>query len=656
VIRSELLSASVPGVILRIVLGLLLAAVVTALSLRLLGIRRGWMKALAAGTAGWTIAGLVALAVSDWDWDANGLALQIVAIAIPTTMAVAVALDLLARPGTLATGDRAGLVVAARPLRAIKRRISVLRRYRELLGLLRREGFGPLIKSTDRAERTAERTGVRLRRVLQDAGGVYIKLGQIAATRVDLLPADVCADLATLQNRAEPVPSDEIALVLEAELGAHVDEVFAEFDWSPLAAASIGQTHVARLTTGEVVVVKVQRPGINDLMERDLAALALLANLAQRRTPFGRELRSGDLVEQFAKSLREELDFRREADAMLEMASGLTPGSGVRVPIVYRKLCTRRILVQERFEGTAITDADELDPDHRARLAGQLLSTTIDQVMKRGFFHADPHPGNIFALDDGSLGLIDFGAVGRLGPIEQRAIVEMFFALSRRDVGLLREAVVLLTGGTETASDEELERAFGRLLAEHVRPGSGTVDSAVLQELVATLSRLGLRLPGDVVLLSRALVTVDGTMRALSPTMTLMGSMVELMEPSKASEVIDRQELMREEILNTLPHLRRLPERVDRLLTQAGRGELRLRSVVDEDSRRILRTLVNRALLVLIGASFLLVSTLLLVSADDGPAVGDDTGLYEIFGYGGLLAGMVLLLRVVGAVARDGTT
>ena len=655
-IRGAALLASVPEVILRIVLGLLLAAVVTALSLRLLGIRRGWMKALVAGAAGWTISVLVALGISDWDWGADGLTLHIVVIAIPTTMAIAVALDLLARPGTLSTGDRGGLVVTPRPLRAIKRRISVLRRYRELAGLLRREGFGPLIKSTDRAERTVERTGIRLRRVLQDAGGVYIKLGQIAATRVDLLPADVCTDLATLQNRVEPVSADDVAAVLESDLGAPIDEVFAEFDWSPLAAASIGQTHLARLTTGESVVVKVQRPGIEQLMERDLAALALLANLAQRRTPFGRELRSGELLEQFAKSLREELDFRREADAMLEMASGLGPESGVRVPLVYRRFCTRRILVQERFHGTPLTDAAELNAEQRTKLAGQLVAATIDQVMKRGFFHADPHPGNIFALPDGSLGLIDFGAVGRLGPIEQRAIIDMFIAMARRDVGLLREAVVLLTGGTETASDEELERVLGRLLAEHVRPGTGTVDPAVMQELVATLSRLGLRLPGDVVLLSRALVTVDGTMRALSPTMTLIGAMVELMEPSKSSEVIDRQALVREELLNTLPHLRRLPERFDRLLTQAGRGEFRVRNVVDEDGRRILRTLVNRALLALIGATFLLVSTLLLVSADDGPAISEDTGLYEVFGFGGLLVGMVLLLRVVEAVARDGTT
>ena len=276
--------------------------------------------------------------------------------------------------------------------------------------------------------------------------------------------------------------------------------------------------------------------------------------------------------------------------------------------------------------------------------------------MRLGYFHADPHPGNVFALDDGNLGLIDFGAVGRLGPIEQRAIVDMFIAISTRDVSVLREGVVQLTGGTEIASEDELERALGRLMAEHVRVGGGTIDPAVMQELVATLSRLGLHLPTDVVLLSRALVTVDGTMRRLCPTMTLMSEMVELMQPSARSPVIDRSALLKDELLATLPHLRRLPERVDRLLTLAGRGELRVRSIADEDGRRIVRTLVNRALLATIGAALLAVSAVLLVAADDGPAVSEDAGLYEIFGYGGLLGGTVLVLRVVGAVARDGTT
>lgn len=646
---------SVPGLLGRIVLGVVLAAAVTTVSLRLLGVRRGWTTALVAGAVGWGVALGVALALNDWEWGADGLSLHVVAIGVPTTMAVAVVLDLLARPGSLAVGDRAGLLVTPHPLRAVQRRLAVLRRYRQLAALLHREGFGPLISAKAHAKRGTESTGVRLRRVLEDAGGVYIKLGQIAATRVDLVPADLCAALAALQNRVPPVPADEIATVLRIELG-DIDAIFAEFDWEPLAAASIGQTHRARLITGEAVVVKVQRPGIDDLVERDIAALGLLAEVAQRRTAFGRDLRSGDLLAQFAAGLREELDFRREADATTEMAGRLSEGSGVRIPAVHRHLCSRRVIVQEQLAGCAVVEAGPLDAAARDGLARQLLDTTVEQVMKLGFFHADPHPGNVFVLPDGQLGLIDFGAVGRLGPIEQRAIVDVFISLMRRDVGLLREAVVQITGSTDTATDDQLERTLGRLMAEHVRPGGGSIDMAVMQELVTTMSQLGLRLPTDVVLLSKALVTVDGTLRALCPGTTLMTAMVELMAPGANAPAIDRTALVKEEILGTLPHLRRLPERVDRLLTLAGRGELRIRSITDEDSRRVVRTLVNRGLLALAGVAFLLVSAILLVAAEDGPTVGDGAGLFEVFGFGGLLAGTVLLLRVVGAVTRDGTT
>ena len=379
---------------------------------------------------------LLAAGLDDWDWGADGFLLRAVAIGIPATMAVAVALDLLARPGSLAIGERAGLVVAPRPLRAVKTRVAVLRRYRELVRLARREGFGPFLSAAGRAERSEEAVGIRLRRVLEEAGGVYVKLGQIAATRVDLIPPDVSDELATLQNRVAPEPVDVIRPALEAELGGPVDEVFAEFDWEPLAAASIGQTYRARLRTGEAVVVKIQRPGIADVIERDLAALALLANVAQRRTSFGQGLRSGEMLAQFATSLRSELDFRLEGDVMREMALLLGTDNGVRVPRLYGEYCTRRLLVQEHFDGFTVAQIRDLDAAgiDRTVLAEELLRSTLDQVLRIGLFHADPHPGNIFAFRDGSLGLIDFGAVGRLDPIQQAAVVDILAALMRRDV------------------------------------------------------------------------------------------------------------------------------------------------------------------------------------------------------------------------------
>src|SRR3954451_19558700 len=545
-------------IILRLLLIVTIAIVTTSISLRLLGIRRGWGSALLAGVLGWGTAGILALALAHWDWDTAGLTLHTAIIGVPVTMAAAVALDLMARPGSLAVGDRAGLVVAPRPVRAVRARVAVLRRYRELVGLARREGFGPFLTGTHRAERQIDGLGMRLRRVLEEAGGVYIKLGQIAATRVDLFPPEVCDELASLQNRVARESPEEIRPMLETELGAAVETVFAEFDWEPLAAASIGQTYRARLHTGEAVVVKVQRPRVEDVIERDLAALSLLANLAQRRTQMGHGLRSGDVLEQFAKSLRGELDFRREMDAMEEMALLVHDRSPVRIPRVYRSLCTRRLLVQERFEGRTLSDPEV--PAGRAQdpatLAHLLLRVFMDQVLRIGFFHADPHPGNIFVFDDGSLGLIDFGAVGRLDPIQQAAVVDMLAGLMRRDVSLLRDGIERVADITEVVSPERLERALARLMAENIR-ATGALEPTVLQDLVRMLAEFGIRLPGDLVVLSRALVTLEGTLRIISPMTSLVSAAGDMV--TSAAPPVDRETMIRDELVAVLPHLRQLP-------------------------------------------------------------------------------------------------
>ena len=652
---AMVLAADFAEVSFRIFEAVVLALATTAISLRLLGVRRGWGTAFASGAVGWVLGAGLVLGASGWDWGADGLIVQMVAIAVPATMGAAVALDLLARPGSLAAPELAGLIVAPRPLRAIRRRVDVVRRYRELIELGRRQGFGPFLGAGGTAERAAEPVGVRLRRVLEQAGGVYVKIGQIAATRVDLLPPEICAELAKLQNRTQPEPRELIEPVLVAEIGAPVSTIFGEFDWNPLAAASIGQTYRARLQSGEPVVVKVQRPDIAQVMERDLAALVRLADLAERRTPLGRGIRSGEILAHFARSLRAELDFVQEANAMADMAAVLDSGSGVGIPKAYKELCTRRVLVQEMLEGFAVADTDALEAtkfDRRA-LGETLLRSAMDQIMRLGFFHADPHPGNVFIQSDGTLGLIDFGAVGRLDPIEQQALVDILAGLVARDVGLLRDGIERVAEMSGQVSAERLERAIARLMTENLRP-TGTVEPKALEQLVPMLAEFGIRLPGDIVLLSRTLVTLDGTLGVISPGLSVASAAIDRETPTELAP--DWETMIRDELVAMLPRLRRLPDRIDRITTLAARGDLRTRSVVDEDGSRILRTLVNRALLAAIGAAFLLGGTLLLVAAEEGPAVSGGTGLFEILGYGSLLAGSVLLLRVVGAVARDGTT
>jgi ubiquinone biosynthesis protein len=400
------------------------------------------------------------------------------------------------------------------------------------------------------------------------------------------------------------------------------------------------------------VVVKVQRPDIASVMERDLAALALLARFAERRTLIGRSLGSADLLAQFATNLRAELDFRREADVMEEMALVLGADTGVRIPRVYREFCSRRVLVQERLAGATVADLERTGalPADRPQLAETLLRSALDQVLRAGVFHADPHPGNVFVLADGSLGLIDFGAVGRLDALQQAAIGDVMLALVRRDIGLLRDAVERVADIAATSPDR-LERALARLVADHVRP-SGDISAAVMQDLIATLGQFGIRVDGELVVLARALATLDGTLRVLCPDFSLVAAATTMMAVG-ASPVAVAKHVVHDEVVAALPHLRRLPERVDRILTLTGRGDLRVHTVVDEDAGRTLRTLANRALLVAVGAVFLVAALVSLGRSSGGPP-----GLTpaEAVAYAGLFAGTVLLVRVVAAVIRDGTT
>jgi ubiquinone biosynthesis protein len=222
-------------------------------------------------------------------------------------------------------------------------------------------------------------------------------------------------------------------------------------------------------------------------------------------------------------------------------------------------------------------------------------------------------------------------------------------------VALLRDGIERVADLSDTGSPDQLERALAHFVAENVR-ATGAVAPTAFQDLVVLLAGTGIRLPGDLVVLSRSLGTLDGTLRVISPDLNLVATATAVMTSTAEPPVVDQDAMVREELMAVLPQLRRLPDRVDRVLSLAGRGELRMRSIVDEDSRRIVRTLANRALLAVVGTAFLVVAAMLLTAADPGPSVSGGTGLYEVFGYGGLLAGMVLLLRVAAAVARDGTT
>jgi len=647
-----------PGLLVSLV-GILFVAVVAA---RLLGVRRSLLANLGSGLVGW-IAGVALstlIARSQPDPQA-GFTRNVWVFSTIFAMSATAWVELLARPGALARAQ-SGFSRLPRPIRAARRRARRIARYAQISRIAVRHGLGPALGLShsrpepqgDAAGSTAP-TAVRLRLALEEGGGIFVKLGQVLSTRSDLLPASACAELAKLQDEVPPSPPEAMRDVLEAELGRGVDEVFSSFDWAPLGTASIGQAYRARLRSGEDVVVKVQRPGIGEALARDIDVLQELARMVEDRTGWGREYRVRELAAEFVERLRGELDFRAEARSALEISGGLDPAGLVRVPRVHREFSTARILVMEWFDGSSVQRGVDLDGERRRQLADALLRSFLQQVLVGGRFHADPHPGNVLLLGGGELGLIDFGAAGQLDPLQQAALRDMLIGVAQRDPGHLRDAVLQVAELRRDLDEGALERALARFTARQLGPGA-TPSAQMLGELLQLCFTFGLTLPPELSTVFRALGTLEGTLRVIAPgylaieaAQRIAGEWVR-----ERASVTALPELAREEVMRLLPVLRRLPYQIDRLATQAQRGQLqaRISLFAHERDQYVLTRLVNRAVLAFLGGTVGVLSAVLLVSPG-GPTFTGTTTLFQFFGYFGLFCATVLILRVLVAVLRE---
>ncbi len=585
-------------------------ALIGVLSGRVLGIQIGrWRNALAA-TIGWAVgltAGVIALGPRS-EHPVAVIALSVF-FGVLASLPVAIIIDVVSRGRRQ---RRMGLWALRHPARASRSVLSPLGRFREVLQHARDENLLHIRYRTP-AALTSSDFARRVRIVLERSGGMFVKFGQIAATRSDLLPETMTTELENLHSNVRTLSDEEVQRVLAAELDEPVDKAFAEFDVQPLAAASIGQTHRARLHDGRAVVVKLQRPGLDDIVRRDSAVLSFVSQQLERRVEVARRVGIRALAEELITSIEAELDYGREVVAGLRLRENRGSDVGVQIPGVHPTLSSRRLLVMDEVVGKSISSRAAIDaaPIGRLELAQRLLSSFLAQILRDGYYHADPHPGNVLISADGVLWLLDFGAVGRIDPLSREALQAIALGFSLRDPSLIARAVRLLVGDTAQIDMGQLERDMSLLLGEIESTGFGV---AALSGVINVIDRHGLRPPRSMMLLSRTLITLEGTLKTIEPAFDL-GREAERIVARDRADFGAPEEVVRKELLRALPALRTLPEHTEAIASQwrAGRMVVRTERYAGAD-RAVVETWLNRILVAVAGAAGAVTSATLLVA------------------------------------------
>ncbi len=483
------------------------------------------------------------------------------------------------------------------------------------------ESWAPDPLDEDRGLRESRELGpyVRLRHVLEDLGPSFVKLGQIASTRADVLPPELIAELRLLQDGAPLVAFPKIKEQLEQCLGTEVEALFESFEETPLAAASIAQVHRAQLRTeaGPLdVVVKVQRPDISTVIASDLDLLHLLATLVDRTIPESRVYSPIGLVQQFDRAIRDELDFTLEADNALRFARNFEGFEGIRFPKIYREASGKRVITLEYFAGKKLDQAvaDGVSPRRLARIA---LEATVKQIFDDGFFHADPHPGNVIVLGEASdpvLGLIDLGMVGRLSPRLRDLTVDLMVSALRNDFDALADALYSIGTPTRRVNMDAFRAEVALMTEKYLgKPLQEISLASLVRDLVRVGNTYGIEIPTDFLLVGKALMTVEGIGRQLDPELDVFSEtrplFLELLRRRYSPEKIGMQLLRRAERLgDATTHL---PHQLKDVLEDLRMGHLKIRTE-DAGAHRWADRLGRRLLTAVISGSAALGSALLV--------------------------------------------
>ncbi|MCC6545378.1 MAG: AarF/ABC1/UbiB kinase family protein [Nitrospirae bacterium] len=541
-------------------------------------------------------------------------------------------------------------------------------RFRQILAVLARYGFGHLVERLRLAKwlpfgrrffrfkrlRIPSTPAVRFRHVLEELGTTFIKFGQVLSLRRDILPEEFIVELQRLQDTVPPFPGTEAKELIKKDLGRSVEDIFLSFNEDPMAAASIAQVHLAKLPDGQEVVVKVQRPGIHQQVETDVRILENLAKLLVRYVPESRLYDPIGLVEEFRKTISKEMDFKIELRSAERFRANFAGSRTVFVPGVIKELCSKEVLTMECSHGKKVTELDDLLLSKKKVLAKNLTDAYLKQIFEDGFFHADPHPGNIFVLDDGRLCFHDFGMMGSLSQEMMEDIADWFIAFLDKDIDRIVD-IYLKVG---ILGEEVNRNAFERDLAEFVEdyynlPLTEFSFAEVMENSIRIGRRHHIRVISSLLLLGKAFMTVEYMVRTLDPEFNL----VESMRPY-ASTLINRRlgpRRIARDLIKSLMDLQSLSREIPRALqvliqdTKERKAGYKLRHEGLEDMEGHIDRAGNRLAFALVVASIVIGSSIIMQTHMEPMLFG-----YPAIGVIGYLVTGFLGLWLVWAILRSG--
>ena len=553
------------------------------------------------------------------------------------------------------------------------KRMRHISRYREIAIALLNHGFDYIVKEMGLLQRIpyyhrirpaiannhTESLGKRIRLLLEQLGPTYVKLGQIASTRPDLLPAEIIVELEKLQDKVPGFPLYKVRPLLQEELGADLEEIFQQFEQEPLAAASIGQVHRARLKNGKLVAVKIQRPGIAANIETDLEILRELASVAERRFVWAKAYQLGDMIDELAKSLRNELNYTSEARNAEKFLKEYKDNPAIYIPQVYWNYSTQKVLTMEYIEGIKISELEQLERQgfNRSRLAEHFAKEIFQQIFMSGFFHGDPHPGNVLILPGETIAFLDFGMVGRLNPEKKYHLSSLVIGLMRQNSEELAKTIFHMGIVPEHVNRAHLRDDIDLLKEKYYGvPLSQISLGESINEVFAIALKHKLKIPADLVLVGKALLTMEGIVEKLDPQLSIL----DVAEPFGKKLLMER--LHPRTLAKTLWHnvndlselLVSFPRYFQELRAVVRQGRLRLEISVS-DMEHFLKTIErisNRLSFGIILLAFSMIMASVIISST---LAGQTSPLWNIPVIEiGFAIAMILFIWLLYAILRSG--